>query len=251
MLRAAASDVAAKLRARVVPRALARGGAWAAPKRCGRRSRRARLPLRAPPRAVRRWRRQVAERARRRELRRSAQGCPAPPGARVGRDLRRVAGALRHRRATQTVGSPSSAAAMKMVFAITEPDAGSNSHDLRDHQATARRRRLPTAHGSREDLHSPGSTKAAQPTCFVVATHGDRRHRRIEARPRPARRSSSSTPTRVGSRLCTPIPVEVTIPEKQYTLFFDDVVVPADRLVGTEIATASVSCSTDSTPNAS
>jgi alkylation response protein AidB-like acyl-CoA dehydrogenase len=32
----------------------------------------------------------------------------------------------------------------------------------------------------------------------------------------------------------TPIPVEVTIPEKQFQLFFDDVTVPVDRLVGTE-----------------
>jgi alkylation response protein AidB-like acyl-CoA dehydrogenase len=32
----------------------------------------------------------------------------------------------------------------------------------------------------------------------------------------------------------TRIPVEVTIPEKQYQLFFDDVVVDIDRLVGTE-----------------
>ncbi len=32
----------------------------------------------------------------------------------------------------------------------------------------------------------------------------------------------------------TPIPVELTIPEKQFQLFFDDVEVPADRLVGVE-----------------
>ena len=32
----------------------------------------------------------------------------------------------------------------------------------------------------------------------------------------------------------TVIPVEIVAPEKQFTLFFDDVEVPADRLVGTE-----------------
>ena len=32
----------------------------------------------------------------------------------------------------------------------------------------------------------------------------------------------------------TPIPVEIVAPEKQFTLFFDNVEVPADRLIGTE-----------------
>ena len=32
----------------------------------------------------------------------------------------------------------------------------------------------------------------------------------------------------------TLIPMEIRAPEKQYTLFFDDVVVPADRLLGDE-----------------
>jgi len=31
-----------------------------------------------------------------------------------------------------------------------------------------------------------------------------------------------------------PIPVEITAPEKQFTLFFDDVVIPATELIGTE-----------------
>ena len=46
-------------------------------------------------------------------------------------------------------------------------------------------------------------------------------------------RCSSSTPTRPGSNARI-IPVEIAAPEKQFTLFFDNVEVPADRLLGDE-----------------
>jgi alkylation response protein AidB-like acyl-CoA dehydrogenase len=114
----------------------------------------------------------------------------------------------------------------KMVFAITEPDAGSNSHHL---STTA------TLDG---DVYRLRGTKTyisgvdEAPRMLVVARTG-------------VDDATGSTPGRAQLSLFvvdtdapgldrTPIPVEVAIPEKQFQLFFTDVEVPADRLVGTE-----------------
>jgi alkylation response protein AidB-like acyl-CoA dehydrogenase len=114
----------------------------------------------------------------------------------------------------------------KMVFAITEPDAGSNSHDL---STTA------TRDG---DVYRVRGTKTyisgvdEAPRMLVVARTG------VDdgdaSRPGRALLSLFVVDTDAPGLHRTPIPVEVSIPEKQYQLFFDDVEVPADRLVGVE-----------------
>ncbi len=107
----------------------------------------------------------------------------------------------------------------KMVFAITEPDAGSNSHNIST-VATP-------AHGGwtiRGTKHYISGVDEA-PRMMVVARTGTDETGRAQLSlfvvdcddPRLQR---------------TPIPVEVKSPEKQFILWFDDVSIPEDRLVG-------------------
>jgi alkylation response protein AidB-like acyl-CoA dehydrogenase len=114
----------------------------------------------------------------------------------------------------------------KMVFAITEPDAGSNSHHL-------------TTTAVRDgDVYKLRGTKTyisgvdEAPRVLVVARTGV--DDTDPARPGRAELSLFVVDTDAPGLDRTPIPVEVTIPEKQFQLFFDDVAVPADRLVGIE-----------------
>jgi alkylation response protein AidB-like acyl-CoA dehydrogenase len=107
----------------------------------------------------------------------------------------------------------------KMVFAITEPDAGSNSHRLsttatRDGDEWVLRGTKYYISGVDEAAHmlvvartGPANERPAQLSLFVVDCEAPRLQRTL-------------------------IPVEIKEPEKQFTLFFDDVRVPADRLVG-------------------
>jgi alkylation response protein AidB-like acyl-CoA dehydrogenase len=117
---------------------------------------------------------------------------------------------------------PGLCAGEKMVFAITEPDAGSNSHDL---STTA------TRDG---DVYRVRGTKTyisgvdEAPRMLVVARTG------MDDASGRAQLSLLVVDTDASGLERTPIPVEVTIPEKQFQLFFDDVAVPADRLVGAE-----------------
>ena len=130
---------------------------------------------------------------------------------------------------------------LKMAFAITEPDAGSNSHNL----ATTATRDGDVYSAARDRRRSsPASTRP--PRMLVVARTGDatptagpgaavalrRRHRR--ARARRARRSRSRS----------------AAPRSSTQLFFDDVEVPADRLIGDE-GEACGRSSTASTPSGS
>jgi alkylation response protein AidB-like acyl-CoA dehydrogenase len=114
----------------------------------------------------------------------------------------------------------------KMVFAITESDAGTNSHQL---STTA------TRDG---DVYRLRGTKTyisgvdEAPRLLVVARTGV--DDTDPARPGRAQLSLFVVDTDAPGLDRTPIPVEITIPEKQFQLFFDDVEVPADRLVGTE-----------------
>ena len=110
----------------------------------------------------------------------------------------------------------------KMVFAITEPDAGSNSHSL---STTA------TRHG---DVYRLRGTKTyisgvdeAGSVLVVARTGFD------EASGRGAL-SLFVVDTDAPRLERTLIPVEISAPEKQFQLFFDDVEVPADRLIGDE-----------------
>lgn len=109
---------------------------------------------------------------------------------------------------------------LKMAFAITEPDAGSNSHRI---STTA------TRDGEtwilRGTKYYISAVDEAEAVLVVTRTGTD---------PDTGRASLSLfvVDTDAPGLTATHIPVEISSPEKQFTLFFDDVVVPADRLVG-------------------
>src|SRR3954471_2064918 len=117
---------------------------------------------------------------------------------------------------------PGLATGEKMVFAITEPDAGSNSHKL---STTATRDGdIWKLRGSKTFIS--GVDEA--PEVLVVARTGT-----DESTDR-ARLSLFVVPTDATGLERQLIPIEIRAPEKQFTLFFDDVEVPADRLIGDE-----------------
>jgi alkylation response protein AidB-like acyl-CoA dehydrogenase len=110
----------------------------------------------------------------------------------------------------------------KMAFAITEPDAGSNSHNIS------------TAASRDGDIYRLNGTKyyisgcdESQSVLVVTRTSTD------EATGR-GRLSLFVVDFDTPGLEMTPIPVEIVAPEKQFTLFFDNVEVPVDRLIGTE-----------------
>ena len=114
---------------------------------------------------------------------------------------------------------------LTMAFAITEPDAGSNSHNITTTGAP-RRRRLGAQRP--EDLH-------------LRRRRGRRRARR--GAHRRTRRPASSSPCLFvvptdaeGLRVSADPDGRSSAPEKQFTLFLDDVRLPADALVGDEDA---------------
>jgi alkylation response protein AidB-like acyl-CoA dehydrogenase len=108
----------------------------------------------------------------------------------------------------------------KVVFAITEPDAGSNTHRL---STTARR----DGAGYRLDgqkYYISGVNEAD--AILVVARTG------TDERTGDAALSLFLVDTDAPGLTAQPIPVSVALPERQFTLFFDDVRVGPDRLVG-------------------
>jgi alkylation response protein AidB-like acyl-CoA dehydrogenase len=114
------------------------------------------------------------------------------------------------------------AAGAKMVFAITEPDAGSNSHNL---STTA------TRDG---DVYRLRGTKTFisgvdEAPAMVVVTRTS-----TEPDTGRGRLSLFVVDTDAPGLTRAHIPVEISAPEKQFQLFFDDVEVPADRLLGDE-----------------
>jgi alkylation response protein AidB-like acyl-CoA dehydrogenase len=110
----------------------------------------------------------------------------------------------------------------KMAFAITEPDAGSNSHDI----ATRATR--------------DGSGYRLNGTKYFISGHDEAENVLVVANTGPgkeggrARLSLFVVPTDSPGLNATRIPVEIQSPEKQYTLFFDNVYVDGDRLIGEE-----------------
>jgi alkylation response protein AidB-like acyl-CoA dehydrogenase len=114
----------------------------------------------------------------------------------------------------------------KMVFAITEPDAGSNTHKL---STTAR----PDGDGwvlRGTKYYISGINEAEN--VLVVARTGP-----PEAEHGPTGRGRLSlfvVPTDAPGLVASPLPVDVMLPERQFTLHFDDVRVGADALVGAE-----------------
>jgi alkylation response protein AidB-like acyl-CoA dehydrogenase len=117
---------------------------------------------------------------------------------------------------------PGMAAGQKMAFAITEPDAGSNSHNL---STTA----------SRDgDVYRLRGTKTYisgvdEAAAMVVVTRSG-----TDPDTGRGRLSLFVVDTDAPGLERTFIPTEISAPEKQFTLFFDDVEVPADRLLGEE-----------------
>ena len=110
----------------------------------------------------------------------------------------------------------------KMAFAITEPDAGSNSH------------RLSTTATRDGDQYVLSGTKyyisgvdEAEAVLVVTRTGVDDGSGR-------GRLSLFVVDTGAPGLERTVIPVEISAPEKQFTLFFDEVRVPTDRLIGAE-----------------
>jgi alkylation response protein AidB-like acyl-CoA dehydrogenase len=117
---------------------------------------------------------------------------------------------------------PGLCAGEKMVFAITEPDAGSNSHNL----ATTAKRDGDVYRVRGTKTYISGVDEA--PAVLVVVRTG------VDAETGRGRLSLLIVDTDAPGLERTLIPVEISAPEKQFQLFFDDVEVPADRLLGTE-----------------
>ena len=108
----------------------------------------------------------------------------------------------------------------KMVFAVTEPDAGSNTHNLST-------RAVPDGDGwliTGAKYYISGVDEAS--SMLVVARTGSDEQGRAEL-------SLFIVDTDAPALTATVIPVDVGIPERQYQLFFDSVRVEPDRLVGT------------------
>jgi hypothetical protein len=107
----------------------------------------------------------------------------------------------------------------KMAFSITEPDAGSNSHRL----ATAIRRDGDDWVLSGGKYYISGVDEAS--AVLVVARHVDESGQRLLP-------SLMIVPTDTPGFTYQPIDMDIVSPERQFTLFFDDVRLPADALVG-------------------
>jgi alkylation response protein AidB-like acyl-CoA dehydrogenase len=130
----------------------------------------------------------------------------------------------------------------KMVFAITEPDAGSNTHKL---STTARpddgewvlrgtkyyisgineaENVLVVARTGRDSATGEGAEDSS-------ATGEGAEDSRATGR---GRLSLFVVPTDAPGLVASPLPVDVMLPERQFTLHFDDVRVSAGALVGAE-----------------
>ena len=108
-----------------------------------------------------------------------------------------------------------------MAFAITEPDAGTNTHNI---TTTARRDGDGWVLNGRK-IYISGVDEADH--VLVVARTEDARTGKLK----PA---SSWCPTDAEGFESPPIPMEIVSPELQFQVFIDDVRLPADALVGDE-----------------
>lgn len=107
----------------------------------------------------------------------------------------------------------------KMAFSITEPDAGSNSHKL----ATSIRRDGDGWILSGGKYYISGVDEAD--AVLVVARHVDAAGQRLLP-------SLMIVPTDAPGFTFQPIDMDIVSPERQFTLFLDDVRLPDDALVG-------------------
>jgi alkylation response protein AidB-like acyl-CoA dehydrogenase len=111
----------------------------------------------------------------------------------------------------------------RMAFAITEPDAGSNSHKI---TTTVRR------DGDEWVLSGQKVFISAVDECQAVLVVS----RTTDAKTGQLKPALMVVPTDAPGFTKTMIEMEVAGPEKQFQLFFDDVRLPADALVGDENA---------------
>ncbi|HEX3788849.1 MAG TPA: acyl-CoA dehydrogenase family protein [Pseudonocardiaceae bacterium] len=109
----------------------------------------------------------------------------------------------------------------KIVFAITEPEAGSNTHRL---ATTATRDG--DSYLLRGQKYYISGVDEADAILVVARTGTDERGN--------ATLSLFIVDTDAPGLVAQPLPVSVTLPERQFTVHFDDVRVAADRLVGVE-----------------
>jgi alkylation response protein AidB-like acyl-CoA dehydrogenase len=109
----------------------------------------------------------------------------------------------------------------KMAFALTEPDAGSNSHNV---STTARRTEAGwTISGGKYYISAVDECEAL----LLVA--------RDDSMPQDGRNRLSLfiVPTDSPGLILQPLPTALVSPDRQYTVFFDDVRVSTDALIGT------------------
>jgi hypothetical protein len=104
----------------------------------------------------------------------------------------------------------------KVVFAITEPDAGSNTHRL---ATTATR---------------DGSDWLLNGTKYYISGVDEAEAILVVARTGADQLSLFLVPTDAPGLTATPLPVAIALPERQFTLYFDDVRVGPAQLVGEE-----------------
>ena len=112
---------------------------------------------------------------------------------------------------------------LRMAFAITEPDAGSNSHRI---TTTARRDGDDWVLTGRK-VYISGVDEAA--AVMVVGRTEDAKTGKLK----PA---LFIVPTDAPGFEYQPIEMDIVSPDKQFTLFLDDVRLPADALVGSQDA---------------
>ncbi|HEY6933602.1 MAG TPA: acyl-CoA dehydrogenase family protein [Marmoricola sp.] len=110
-----------------------------------------------------------------------------------------------------------------MAFAITEPDAGTNSHNI----TTTARRDGEEWVLTGQKIYISGVDEASN--VLVVARTEDARTGKLKP-------CLFVVPTDAAGFSCTHIPMEVVSPERQFQVFLDDVRLPADALVGDEDA---------------
>ena len=126
----------------------------------------------------------------------------------------------------------------KMSFAITEPDAGSNSHNI-----TTTARRDPAGgwrlSGTKYYISGVDETEATLVVARLEGAHkgstqkGSTQQGSTQAPLRPA---MFIVPTDTPGMTYQPIEMAIQSPEKQFTVFFDDAHLPDDALVGGEEA---------------
>ncbi len=114
-----------------------------------------------------------------------------------------------------------------MAFAITEPDAGSNSHRI----TTTARRDGSDWILSGQKVYISGVDQAQAVLVVGRALREDGAHKSESLRP-----ALFVVPTDTPGMSWTKIDMEIVSPENQFQLFLDEVRLPADALVGSEDA---------------